>query len=61
MISNISDLGIFARALYEGTLLKPETQEAGLEIQQLEGSPESVRFGEGIGKLGKYWGFSGTI
>ncbi len=61
MISNISDLGIFARALYEGTLLNPETQEARLETQQLEGSPESVRFGEGIGQLGKYWGFSGTI
>ena len=61
MISSISDLGIFATALYEGTLLNPETQEARLETQQLEGSLESVRFGEGIGQLGKYWGFSGTI
>jgi D-alanyl-D-alanine carboxypeptidase len=37
MISDISDLGVWARALYNGDLLILETQQARLETQPLEG------------------------
>lgn len=43
MISDISDLGVWARALYNGDLLNPETQQARLETQPLEGAPTGVR------------------
>lgn len=61
IISDVSDLGIFARALYTGSLLDPETQEARLQAQTLEGAPDFVGYGEGIEKLGNFWGHNGTI
>jgi len=61
MISDLSDLGVWARALYNGDLLNPETQQARLEIQRGEGVSESSGYGEGIAKLGKLWGHGGTI
>ncbi len=35
MISDISDLGVYARALYDGDLLTPQTHQERLEAQQL--------------------------
>jgi D-alanyl-D-alanine carboxypeptidase len=61
MISDISDLGVWSRAVYNGDLLNPETQLARLETQRREGVSESSGYGEGIAKLGKLWGHGGTI
>jgi D-alanyl-D-alanine carboxypeptidase len=61
MISNLSELGVWSRALYKGELLNPETQQARLEVQRGEGVSESSGYGEGIAKLGKLWGHGGTI
>ena len=46
-----------------GNQLIPETQQARLETQHLEGAPEYVGYGEGIGSSagGKFWGHGGTI
>ena len=61
MISDISDLAVWARALYKGDLLTPKTQQARLEVQRGEGVSESSGYGEGISKLGSLWGHGGTI
>ena len=61
MISDVSDLGVWARAVYNGDLLNTETQQARLETQRGEGVSESSGYGEGIAKLGKLWGHGGTI
>ena len=62
MISDISDLGVWARALYNGALLNPDTQQARLETQPLEGAPTGgAGYGEGIGGNGGIWGHGGTI
>lgn len=62
MISNLSDLKIFAIALYKGTnLLKPETQNKRLEIMPMKNRPDFVGYGEGILKFGKFYGHNGTI
>jgi D-alanyl-D-alanine carboxypeptidase len=62
MISDISDLGVWARVLYNGDLLNPETQQARLETQPLEGAPTGgAGYGEGIGGNGGIWGHGGTI
>ncbi len=62
MISDISDLGVWARTLYNGDLLNPETQQARLETQPLEGAPPGgAGYGEGIGGTGVMWGHGGTI
>jgi D-alanyl-D-alanine carboxypeptidase len=61
MISDMSDLAVWARALYKGDPLTPKTQQARLEIQRGEGVSESSGYGEGISKLGELWGHGGTI
>jgi D-alanyl-D-alanine carboxypeptidase len=61
MISNMSDLGVWAKALYNGDLLSPETQQARLQTQPAEGMAPT-RYGEGIfeGTEG-VWGHGGEI
>ena len=61
MISDMSDLAIWSRALYKGDLLTSKTQQARLEVQRGEGVSESSGYGEGISKLGTLWGHGGTI
>jgi D-alanyl-D-alanine carboxypeptidase len=61
MISDMSDLGVWSRALYKGDLLTPKTQQARLEVQREEGASGPQGYGEGISKLGKLWGHGGTI
>ena len=58
MISTVSDLRNYARALCRGTLLKPATQAARLQTAPLEGT---ARYGEGIATLGPFCGHNGTI
>ena len=61
IISNMQDLGIYAKALYKGTLLSAATQEKRLETEIFEGSSSLVQYGEGILKLGEFYGHTGTI
>jgi D-alanyl-D-alanine carboxypeptidase len=61
VVSTVADLQTFARALYKGELLKPETQKARLECRPIEGAPPWVKYGEGIGKFGRFYGHNGAI
>ena len=61
IISDLSDLRTYAKALCAGDLLQPETQEARFEGENLEGAPDFVRYGEGIELFGKFCGHNGTI
>ena len=61
IISNMHDLEIYARALYKGTLLSDSTQQKRLETEIFEGSPSTLQYGEGILKLGEFYGHTGTI
>lgn len=61
MISTISDLKVYAKMLFHGALLQPETQKLRLETKRLEGSPDFVTYGEGIAKIGRFVGHNGTI
>jgi D-alanyl-D-alanine carboxypeptidase len=61
MISDVSDLKTWAKAVCTGRLLKPETQKARLQTQHLQGHPDFVEYGEGIMKAGKFCGHSGQI
>jgi D-alanyl-D-alanine carboxypeptidase len=61
IISDLSDMRTYAKALCKGDLLKPETQAARLEAEHMDGEPEFIRYGEGILRLGKFCGHNGTI
>ncbi len=61
IISNMADLRTYAKALYNGELLTPVIQKERLYTNRLKGLPEFVGYGEGIIKLGKFWGHNGTI
>jgi len=61
VISTLADLQIFVRALYGGSLLSELTQQSRLETISFAGSPEFIRYGEGIMKLSHFWGHNGTI
>ena len=61
IISNMRDLEIYVRALYKGTLLSAKTQQKRLETDPMEGAPSFCQYGEGILKLGKFYGHNGTI
>ena len=72
LISDISDLRIYAEALYTGSLLEPQTQEARLATQPAE-TQHTVDiasaleghgfegYGEGIMQWGEFWGHKGDI
>ncbi|MBA4116705.1 MAG: beta-lactamase family protein [Rubrobacter sp.] len=61
IISDISDMRTYSRALCTGDLLQPETQAARLEAEQMDGEPAFIQYGEGILQLGKFCGHNGTI
>jgi D-alanyl-D-alanine carboxypeptidase len=61
IISNMRDLEIYARALYKGTLLSTQSQQKRLETEVIEGTPSFCGYGEGIIKIGKFYGHNGTI
>jgi D-alanyl-D-alanine carboxypeptidase len=52
MISDVSDLKIWAEAVCTGKLLKPETQRARLRTHHPSGLPDFVGYGEGVMKVG---------
>src|SRR5919112_2823627 len=61
IISDLSDLRTYSRALCTGELLEPETQATRLETQQMDGEPEFIQYGQGLVQLGKFCGHNGTI
>src|ERR671916_619370 len=61
IISDLSDMRTYAKALCRGDLLEPETQAARLETQQMDGEADFIQYGEGILQLGKFCGHNGTI
>jgi D-alanyl-D-alanine carboxypeptidase len=61
IISDLSDLRTYSRALCTGELLEPETQATRLETRQMDGEPEFIRYGQGLLQLGKFCGHNGTI
>jgi D-alanyl-D-alanine carboxypeptidase len=60
MISDISNLKTWAKAVCTGRLLEPETQRARLETEPIEGLG-FLEYGEGIAKGGKFCGHPGII
>ncbi len=61
IISNMRDLEIYVRALYKGTLLSAKTQQKRLETEPMDGAPSFCQYGEGILRLGEFYGHNGTI
>jgi len=61
IISDLSDLRTYSRALCTGELLQPETQATRLETQQSDDEPEFIQYGQGLLQLGKFCGHNGTI
>ena len=61
VVSTLEDLHVFVRAICRGDLLKPATQRERLTTDQFADGPALVRYGEGLGKLGRFCGHNGTI
>jgi D-alanyl-D-alanine carboxypeptidase len=61
IISTLSDLRPYARAVCEGGLLEPTTQKGRLRSYPMEGDPPFVRYGQGLVFLGEWCGHNGTI
>jgi D-alanyl-D-alanine carboxypeptidase len=61
MVSDVSDLRTWAKAVCTGRLLDPETHEARLRTQPLSGWPDQMGYGEGIIKAGSYCGHGGDL
>ena len=61
MISTLADLRPYAKALCEGDLLDPQTQEERLKSYPMKGDPPFVRYGQGLVFLGDWCGHNGTI
>ena len=61
VVSTLDDLHVYVRAICRGDLLKPATQRARLTTDQFADGPALVRYGEGLGKLGRFCGHNGTI
>lgn len=61
MISSLDDLGRYARALCQGGLLRPATQQARLAAEPMAGLPPFVRYGQGLIRFGRFCGHNGTI
>jgi D-alanyl-D-alanine carboxypeptidase len=59
MISDASDLKVWAEAVCTGELLEPETHKARLLTQHLSGRPGFWGYGEGIAKVGEFCGHDG--
>jgi D-alanyl-D-alanine carboxypeptidase len=59
MISDVSDLKVWAEAVCTGKLLNTETHKARLRSHHLSGQPGFVGYGEGIAKVGEFCGHDG--
>ena len=56
IISNVYDLKKYAEAMY---IASKDTER--LTTYPFEGAPDWIRYGEGIIKMGAFWGHNGTI
>jgi D-alanyl-D-alanine carboxypeptidase len=61
MISDVSDLKIWAEAVCTGKLLEDGTQRARLRTQHLSSEPDFVGYGEGIMRVGGFCGHPGGV
>jgi D-alanyl-D-alanine carboxypeptidase len=61
MISNVSDLKTWAKAVCTGRLLDPETHRARLDAVPIQGLPDFVGYGEGIMQIGAFCGHAGGV
>src|SRR5215204_2142915 len=61
IISTLSDLRPYARAVCGGGLLERKTQKARLRSDPMAGEPDFVRYGQGLAFLGDWCGHNGTI
>jgi D-alanyl-D-alanine carboxypeptidase len=61
MISEVSDLKTWAKAVCTDKLLKEQTQKARLQTKHLSGDPDLVGYGEGIMKIGQFCGHAGAV
>lgn len=59
MISDVSDLKTWAKAVCTGKLLKPDTQRERLRTQHLSAEPDFSEYGEGIWMVGSFCGHPG--
>jgi D-alanyl-D-alanine carboxypeptidase len=59
MVSDVSDLKVWAEAVCTGKLLKPDTKRVRLRTHHLSGEPDFVGYGEGIYKVGEFCGHGG--
>ena len=56
IISNVYDLKKYLRSMYNSAKDTPR-----LKTYPFNGAPHWVRYGEGIVKMGSFWGHNGTI
>ena len=56
VISNVYDLKTYAKAMYDSAKNTPR-----LKSYPFKGAPDWLRYGEGILKMGSFWGHNGTI
>lgn len=61
IISSMRDLEKYARVLYKGSILSDETQKKRIEALPIKGAPPYCQYGEGIIKIGEFYGHNGTI
>ncbi len=61
MISTLADLRIFAREMFFGFNLTNELQDERLQTKAFFEQPDWFAYGEGICRLGDFWGHNGTI
>ena len=59
MVSDVSDLKVWAEAVCTGKLLKPDTNRVRLRTHHLSGEPDFVGYGQGIYKVGEFCGHGG--
>jgi len=61
MISSMADLRTYVRWMFYGFNLDPQIQQERLQTVTMHGAPDWFQYGEGIAKLGGFYGHNGTI
>jgi len=61
IVSTLDDLSIYVRQMFYGFNLSSELQSERLQTVAFAGQPDWVAYGQGISKLGDFWGHNGTI
>ncbi|MCF7911935.1 MAG: beta-lactamase family protein [Candidatus Cloacimonetes bacterium] len=61
LISDIADLRTYVRWMFYGFNMNPAIQQERLQTITMQGAPDWFQYGEGIAKLGGFYGHNGTI